>query len=553
MKFMKKLLFLAILSILIPVFHLQAADLPSKVQICLDNVDLHYVEGGINYNQYIIEIRQCYIDNDAESLMPTNWNYDLPEALSNVADCQTEASLWYNEQVWACYKSLEDQFISGQIDSNDYTNKSNACGQGNVLEQFQNKMNQCYDSQQLDSIWDLPVLKNSLETTYSDYNLVPSEAQPDLVACFEQVSNNYDLNIPSAEAENAIAGCFDQFNLKSISNTYKKTAIVVDCAEDSLGVDSLSNFPDLILQTTPKQEAYLEQCVLDKTTPVVAGIALLNIPLAAGGVQTLVYLQFLIFQIAYLFKRKKDVDGGLVYDAFSGQPLDLCVLRLQDVKSSKLKSTFVTGKHGRYLFLPEQGDYLVTAKRDAYTFPSDLKVEQNKNYHGEKIKINQSGDVVNENIPLDPSVKKISALKWNWLKRRDKISLSMAWFAPLYSVGSLFLVQTWWLIAFAVLNLVFLIIFYRLRHKVEAPEFGRVLSADKKPIRNVRVALFEKTKNKLVSYYVTDSFGRYFFPAVQGEYLLQVDKEGFTSVKQEVSVSQENEQKENIKVDVVLK
>jgi len=530
-----------------------AAELPLEVQSCLDTVNQNYAVERTDYRTYIENIRHCYTDNNAADLMPRELTYEIPAENYTIADCQIDAQYWLSFAAGECIEDVQARFAAGELTVEQLSADSIACGQGELLDEFNRRVAACYENTSLSNVWSLPVLRDALNSTYNDYNLNPAEAQPELVACLERADADFDLAIPSSEAERAIAVCFNAAGLSGLSQTYKKTAIVIDCAKDSLGVDNLENFSTLILQTTPEQEAFLEQCVLDKTTPIIAGVAALNIPIAAGGFQTLIFIQFLIFQVAHVFRRKKNVDGGLVFDAFSGQPLDLCILRLQTADSDKLQSTFVTGRHGRYLFLPDPGKYSVTAKRDSYKFPSELPINQTENYRGETIEIKTGSDVVNRNIPLDPDVKIISPLKWNWLKRRDQVSLSIAWLAPIYSVGTLFLVQAWWLILFAILNIVFLIIFYRLRRRASASEFGRVLSADKKPVKNVRVSLFEAGKNKLVSYYITDKFGRYFFPAVKGEYLLQTDKTGFQPVKQTVKVTEENEKNHNIKVELILK
>ena len=64
----------------------------------------------------------------------------------------------------------------------------------------------------------------------------------------------------------------------------------------------------------------------------------------------------------------------------------------------------------------------------------------------------------------------------------------------------------------------------------------------------VFVSLFEKKFNKLLSYYVTDMFGRYFFPAEPGEYSVVLNRKGY----QKKEILAQVAPRHNIKIDVVL-
>ena len=121
---------------------------------------------------------------------------------------------------------------------------------------------------------------------------------------------------------------------------------------------------------------------------------------------------FLIIHIVLFLFFDRVVPGrrakpwGMVYDAKTGKPIGLAVVRLFNRRYNDLLETQVTDRHGRFGFLVGPETYRLTAERDAYSFPS--KIERGfKRYRGEDFNVKREG-VVRFNVPLDPATGKTS-------------------------------------------------------------------------------------------------------------------------------------------------
>ncbi|OGF33524.1 hypothetical protein A2478_02475 [Candidatus Falkowbacteria bacterium RIFOXYC2_FULL_36_12] len=546
-----KILILAFISFFI-VGNVGAQTLQENVDQCLRQVDLDYIEKNLSYKQYVLNYQKCYADNQAESLMPENLKIDYTNYDFSLAECQINASNLLNDEVKQCNDDLFLKFEVGELTLEQYTAQVQECSKGKLIDKYNGRVSACYTEKDMGWVWEIPALKQSLVDVYSDYQTLAPEKSMQLAECLEKISNENDLDVISADVQNKIAQCFNSVGLIGLGNVYKKTAITIDCAESSLGVESLNDARNLVFSASDEQKTVMEQCILKKTAPIITGIAVVNIPFVAGGMQTLIYFQFLFVQIFLLFRKKKGADFGKVYDSFTGRPIDLAVLRLFHRVKNKVVSTFVTGKHGKYLFLPEIGKYIVEVRRDGFSFPSNLVRKNSKEYFGGEFEIKTDVDVVGKDVPLDPEIKDVSVRKWNWKNRKYRFATGVAFLAPLYSVGSLIFVQKWWLVALLFVNLAMFFLYWRLGKKKKEPKFGVVRDRNGKVIKNVIVSLFEKKYNKRLAYAVTDSFGRYFFPAVAGEYLVVAEKKNYIIVKKDVVVSEKQVESMNIKVDVVM-
>jgi len=68
----------------------------------------------------------------------------------------------------------------------------------------------------------------------------------------------------------------------------------------------------------------------------------------------------------------------------------------------------------------------------------------------------------------------------------------------------------------------------------------------------VTVSLFEKRRNRLIEYYVTDVFGRYFLPIAVGEYSVVFEKKGFERKQIDLNISSKEKEAKILKIDVML-
>jgi len=95
---------------------------------------------------------------------------------------------------------------------------------------------------------------------------------------------------------------------------------------------------------------------------------------------------------------------GRVYDAKTGKPIGLAVVRIFSKRYGDLLETQVTDRKGRFGFLVGPETYRVTAEKPAYKFPSKREFGFNK-YRGEDFKVKRE-ELVKFDIPLDPSSDK---------------------------------------------------------------------------------------------------------------------------------------------------
>ncbi|OGH72055.1 MAG: hypothetical protein A2921_03255 [Candidatus Magasanikbacteria bacterium RIFCSPLOWO2_01_FULL_43_20b] len=499
-----------------PSFCPQQAD---EVAACLEALNKEYMEkrGEMKHGEYFTRYKNCYVDNVATDKLPNAFRNLTGKENFSILDCQAEATWLYTG----------DEYIA--------------------------KLSECYQKNSLNWIWDMPALKQTLIDQFKDYTQLYSEKSLQLWQCIGGTDKTYNYDEISAETEKALAKCFSDAGYLNIADVHSKSAVAIDCAQETIKTVEINGVKDifgLIKQKTPKQEAYLKQCIIKKTSPIVAGIAVVNVPFAAGLQNFLLYFQFTFTQFGLLFVRRKKQDWGRVYNSLNNQPLDLSTVRLYN-KDKVVVRTMVTGRDGNYLFLPTAGEYQLDVLKSDYDFPSDFKkIRPDKDdYLGGQIKIQRANEIIDKDVPMDPNLTLPSIKKFYWKKYKRRACVLIAFGAPLASLIFLLLVQIWWTYLLVGWNIITLCLFWRLNHKIKTTKFGVVYDEKtKKPLSGVFVSLFEKKFNKLLSYYVTDMFGRYFFPAEPGEYSVVLNRKGY----QKKEILAQVAPRHNIKIDVVL-
>lgn len=472
----------------------------------------------------------------------------VDDPYKKIENCILEKNQWYSKETNKFIDELNSKIEKGEINTNEYQEISKQKN-NELLTEYNNSLAGCYKETDFQNIWDLPVLKQSLIDQYKDVSILSQDQLNQIYLCIKDVNEHFDLSKPSAASQRAIKVCFSAVGLENTANVYEKEAIVIDCAKDSLGV---KEFGQLFGEITPKQEKYLEKCVIKKTAPIVTGIAVLNVPFVAGISNTVLYLQFLFTQPLILFRRRKK-NCGIVSNAFSGEPIDLGVVRLIDEEKNKLIKTVVTSKKGYYLFLPLPGKYKMEFKKSGFSFPSIFKkLADNSHYFGEIIIVENQSDVINKNILVDPEKKEITVGKFLWKKWRNRLAFSLAFISPIFSIFSLLLVPRLWVVLIAVINIILLLVFFRLGVKKRGKYFGTIKDSAGRSLGGAMVTLYNKEYGKLISNYVTDIFGRYYLPVFSGDYILLINKSGFKQQKIEVTVNEKQTENDKVNVDVVL-
>jgi hypothetical protein len=98
---------------------------------------------------------------------------------------------------------------------------------------------------------------------------------------------------------------------------------------------------------------------------------------------------------------------GKVYDTTTKQPVKLAQVAIYDAEYRKVREIRYTDLSGQYSFMIPKGEYYLKVQIAAHVFPSKIiKSKSDRGYqhlyHGEIFKLNQDGEMLDLNIPIDP-------------------------------------------------------------------------------------------------------------------------------------------------------
>ncbi len=273
---------------------------------------------------------------------------------------------------------------------------------------------------------------------------------------------------------------------------------------------------------------------------IMAAVIIANLLNAASLASLLYYIWFLFTQPFLLLGKKKRKQWGLVYNSLSKKPIDLVAVRLQDIKSGRVIQTRVTDKDGRFIFKVKKGDYLISAVRDGFDFPTEyLKNEKEDRdlvdiYHGEKIEVKEDDVILAVNIPLDPVTEEASNKKVLWRGSLRKVQHVIAILGPAVSLLGFVVAPgtlTGVLLVFQILTY---LLFLRLARPKKPSGWGVIY--DKKtryPLNRAIVRIFDNKFNKLLETQVTGPNGTYGFFASKNTFFVTAERVGFETYRTE--------------------
>ena len=498
-------------------------------------------DNSVQYSDWLFEASQCYRVYKQESLLPEFLQtYDFSTASSDFAleNCNADVQRGQNERIAGCL------WISGKSQQQCYAEEKQTTVQ---------LLTQCYREKiPEDSIWQLSFMQKEIAHILgdADYNELSMQTKYTLDACLKETLAGEKNDTIDTKKQEAVAACYANVGLDTVAAFFTTSKVVVDCAGEVARGRGLTDIKTLITSRTAEDESYIEQCVIKKTAPVILGIAAVNIPFVAGFAQVLLYLQFLITQPLLLLRGSRS-SWGRVLDALSGDPIDLSAVRLIDEEKNQILRSIVTNKKGEYFFLPPRGTYRVEASKQGYAFPSTLLKGKALYYFGHSFAVDSKGDVVDKHIPLDPAAEAVSVRAFFLKKWRYRLATVLSALGPISSLIFFFFVPKWWVALLLCGHVLLFFVFRRLAAQPTVKQFGIVKGDDGKPLSGVKVFLFNGPYKKLLHYYVTDMFGRYYFPPVVGSFLIRFEKKGLISVSKEVEITPNNKVK-TLNIDVTL-
>lgn len=469
--------------------------------------------------------------------------------ISPVADCVVSAQQSYNDRVSVClqekvkvlerwqnlsYQEIQQAIVAVQAEQQKcYVDE-------NWLNELKKRNAACYENAQFGGIWELPVLKQALVNQMADFqNLSPAKSQQ-LGACVENAVGGNQAGTVSSGVQLALSNCFTAVGLKGLGNVYEKISIVVDCAQTRWPIRTAEDAARVVTQQSPDDVAYLEQCVLARTAPVVVGATVANWALASGWRQTWLFVQFLITQPIWLLRRRRGAATGQVLDTATTDPVDLGSVRLLEGASGRVVQTLVTGHNGQYAFLPNPGEYRVVVDKPGYLFPSDSRhelIEDHAHYYGGPLTVSAAHEIIDPILPVDPHVTRATRARFWWGWWRRQLTIAVALLGPVLSLVAWVFTREWWVAMWFVAQVFLLMGFWRLTRPRAVKKFGVVTDAAQRPLAGVTVSLFRIEDNKLLAFYVTDRLGRYYFPRVVGRFNLSFQKKNFKEQLRAVEIS----------------
>lgn len=527
------------------VFAQSGQKLPAAVENCHMQLAIKYNKAEMKYKDWLIKYRQCYVDSGAAKLIPESLNEyaTTTNTFDNnfaTADCLVEVQRWYTEKIKKC---LEVQ------------TEPQACYQGSLLEEFKQKNAACYKNSSFGDIWESPVMKQALVDQFFDYQNLPAGKGKALNECLQAVNEKYNVWEVSADTQRAIGSCLSAAGLKSVADVQTKSALIIDCASAKWPIKTAADVRRVATNQSLEDRVYLEKCVMTKVAPAAIGTAAVSVPLAAGWKSVFLFGQLVVTQPLILLRRRKYKTWGTVFDSATTEPVDLSSVRLVENKANKVIGTSVTNKLGQYLFLPKPGEYRVEVDKPGYVFPSALLskgVYERDHYFGEPIIIKTAVEVVDRHIPVDPFSGPVSIWKFRLRQWRYRLAVLFGFVSPVLSVIGFIIIRSWWLGLFVAAHVLVFGIFFRLSLRSHARKFGVVRDDSKRVLSGVTVSLFRVSDKKLLNYYVTDLFGRYFFPRVIGDYVLVFTKPGYEKKDVSYSIGHTDNEKSTIMIDIVL-
>lgn len=285
---------------------------------------------------------------------------------------------------------------------------------------------------------------------------------------------------------------------------------------------------------------FIDHPIVKRIAENVAGpiAALATIAFAAPSLIHLLYplIKHLFFQpLPLMTKRKRE--GGVVYDSRTKLPMALAHLRLIDAETGATAQTEVTDLNGKYMFLPEAGNYRVVVEKKGYMFPTRVLSMAASDgprgdlYHGGTVTIAKEGQHLAVNIPVDPIADPPAPSHMAWREQirhaqnaacLASVTLGAAALiiAPTIDLGRLLLGQ---------------MIVYGLFVKFLKPKgrnWGKILDyATKRPVTSAVVRLWSLPDNTLIATQKTRRDGRYGFQAGHNQYFVTVEHPHYESAK----------------------
>jgi hypothetical protein len=269
--------------------------------------------------------------------------------------------------------------------------------------------------------------------------------------------------------------------------------------------------------------------------PAVVTAGAINVATAGFSVtQVVAFLRYIFSQVFLLFRRRKQKKWGVVYNAFTKQPIGLATIRLVDNTTNSVVRSQVTDIQGRYFMTIPAGSFHLEVQRQGFGgFSEHLKKTDEDTtftnlYHGEKIDVSDVDKEINYNIPLDPENADKPTVQILRDHTRKAIRFALSITGLVASIISFIISPSLLIGALVGMHLLFYAIFYVFSYRKLSDAFGHIISSlNKRPVGRAVVRVFDSAYNKLVETAVSDRKGRYAVLLGPSTYYVTYEKPGF--------------------------
>ncbi len=332
------------------------------------------------------------------------------------------------------------------------------------------------------------------------------------------------------------------------SNIVESVSIVTDIVSGFVGetVQAIVETPAIIAVKKVVDTAVntakivVDNPVVEKTnevvaTPILATAAVANVVATGFELsQVLLFLRLIFSQPFLLYKRRKQKQWGVVYNAYTKQPLDLAAVRLINAQTGGITQTQVTDAEGRYFMSGDPGSYRIEVQKSGFNKMSEYLKNFSEDrryvnlYHGEEFKVESEPKELNYSIPLDPELETKSTAKLIAEYTRVGIQKGVSLVGIIATIISLIISPKLFIAALLILHLIIYLFIYRISVKKRKNTVGYITDLTTgKPIGKAVVRVFDSMYHKLVGMAVTDRRGRYAILVGPSTYYITVEKKGY--------------------------
>ncbi len=291
----------------------------------------------------------------------------------------------------------------------------------------------------------------------------------------------------------------------------------------------------------------IDNPVVEKTnkivvTPVIATAAVGQVVATGFGLsQALLYIRLIFSQPFLFYRRRKQKQWGVVYNAYTKQPIDLAAIRLINAETGTISRTQVTDTDGRYFISGDKGTYRIEVQKEGFAGESVYlkKLSEDRAYsnlyHGEKFIIDDETKDLNYNIPLDPALEEKTSAHIIGEYTRVILQKSVSVIGIVATVISLVISPRLFVGALLLIHIIVYVIIDRISLQRVKGAAGLVTEAGtSKPVGKAVVRVFDSAYHKLVAMAVTDRKGRYAVLVGPSTYYITIEKKGYVQYESNV-------------------